>query len=225
MDPVKPPNPVPSSRRRRAQATRLRITRAASELFRDRGYAGTTMTDIAAAAGVAVQTVYFVFHTKVDVLSATYDLAVQGDGDPAPPQDQEWYRRAVAEPSVAMAVRWVVEGAGEIVRRVAPLDVAVRTAAASDPDAARFLARNEEMRIDGYREMMAFLRAKSPLRADLSQERATDVLLYLVGPAAYRALVVDRGWSHADWVAWTSEMIAAQVFGVPLERARAGPPA
>jgi hypothetical protein len=75
------------------------------------------MADIAEAAGVAVQTVCFVFHTKVDVLSSAYDLAVLGDTDPAPPQDQGWYRPAVTEPSVGLAVRSVVEGAGEIVRR------------------------------------------------------------------------------------------------------------
>ena len=223
MDPVKSPDRTGPPRRQRAQATRLRITKAASVLFCERGYTGTTMADIAEAAGVAVQTVYFVFHTKSDVLSSTYDLAVLGEGDPAPPQAQEWYRRAVSEPSVAAAVRSVVEGAGEIVRRVAPLDLAVRTAAASDPDAARFLARNESMRVVGYREMIDFLRTKSPLRANLSAERATDVLLLLVSPAAHRALVADRGWSHAEWVAWTSEALTAQVFDVHLGGAEPGP--
>jgi hypothetical protein len=97
----------------------------------------------------------------------------------------------------------VGEGLGDrlthgLVRRVAPLDLAVRTAAASDSDAARFLAQNERIRLEGYREMVDFLSAKSPLRADLSAERATDVLLLLVGPAAYRTLVADRGWSHAE---------------------------
>ena len=215
MDAVKPPDRVGSSRRQRAQATRLRITKAASALFCERGYAGTTMADIADAAGVAVQTVYFVFHTKSDVLSSTYDLAVLGEGDPAPPQAQEWYRRAIAETSVAAAVRWVVEGAGDIVRRVAPLDLAVRAAAASDPDAARFLAQNERLRLEGYREMIDFVSTKSPLRAGLSAERATDVLLLIVSPAAYRTLVADRGWSHAEWVAWSSEALTEQLFGIP----------
>jgi len=214
MDDVKAPDRIGSSRRRRAQATRLRITKAASALFCERGYAGTTMADIADAAGVAVQTVYFVFHTKSDVLSSTYDLAVLGEGDLAPPQAQGWYRTAVAVPGVAAAVRAVVEGAGEIVRRVASLDLAVRTAAASDPDAAAFLARNEGMRVEGYREMVDFLRAKSPLRAGLSAERATDVLLLFLSPAAYRTLVTDRGWSHTEWVAWSSGALTEQLFGI-----------
>jgi AcrR family transcriptional regulator len=174
------------------------------------------MADIADAAGVAVQTVYFVFHTKSDVLSSTYDLAVLGEAEPAPPQAQEWYRRAVAEPDVVAAVRAVVQGAGEIVRRIAPLDLAIRTAAAGDPDAARFLDQNERMRLEGYREMVDFLSTKSPLRADLSGERAADVLLLLVGPAAYRTLVADRGWSHEEWVAWSSAALTDQLFGIRI---------
>jgi AcrR family transcriptional regulator len=217
MEPVKSPGNASPRRRQRAQATRLRIAKAAGALFRERGYTGTTMADIATEAGVAVQTVYFVFHTKVDVLNSTYELAVFGDGDPAPPEDQAWYRAALAEPRVAHAVRSVVGGAGEIVRRVAPLDLAVRTAAAGDPDAALFLARNEQMRVDGYRQMIDVLGTKSPLRPGLSLERATDILLFLVSPAAYRALVVERDWSHGDWVTWTSETFTAQVFDCPLE--------
>ena len=172
------------------------------------------MADIADAAGVAVQTVYFVFHTKSDVLSSTYELAVLGEGDPSPPQAQDWYRRAVSEPNVVAAVRMRVEGSGEIVRRVTPLDLAVRTAAATDPDAARFLSQNERMRADGYREMIDLLSMKSPLRAGLSPERATDLLLFLVSPAAYRTLVADRGWSHEEWVAWSSEAVTDHLFGI-----------
>ena len=214
MTPVKQPGHVSPSRRERARATRLRITEAAYALFCERGYLGTTMADIADLAGVAVQTVYFTFHTKSDVLGSTYELAVVGEGDPAPPQMQPWYASAVAEPDVARALRWVVEGAGEIVRRVAPLDIVVRTAAESDPDTARVLSHSEQLRVDGYREVIDLLRAKSELRRGLTRERATHLLLLYVGPAVYRALVVDCAWTHAEWVDWTTATVLEQVFGV-----------
>lgn len=70
------------------------------------------------------------------------------------------------------------------------------------------------MRLDGYREMIDFLRAKSELRPGLTAERATDVLLFLVGPAAYRAVVAERGWSHAEWMAWTVDAVLEQIFAV-----------
>jgi AcrR family transcriptional regulator len=212
VEPVKPPTGPEPAGRRRARATRLRITKAATALFSDRGYTRTTMSEIAEAAGVAVQTVYFVFHTKTGVLNSAYSLAVMGEEDPAVPEQQTWYRQAIAEPEIATAVLLVVTGVSEILRRVGPLDHAVRTAAAGDPDAAAFLAQNEQMRADGYREMVAFLQRKSPLRDGLTEERATDVMLFLVSPGAYRALVAERGWTHAEWIAWTSGALAERLF-------------
>jgi AcrR family transcriptional regulator len=191
----------------------LRITKAATSLFRDRGYTRTTMADIAQEAGVAVQTVYFVFHTKTQVLNSAYGLAVMGEDEPAVPQEQAWYRQAVAEPDVTTAVRLVVAGLGEILRRVEPLDRAVRTAAAGDPDAASFLAQNEAWRAEGYQEMVSFLQTKRALRASLTQDRATDVMLFLASAGAYRTLVTERGWTHTEWIAWTSAALAEQLFG------------
>ena len=48
----------------RAAFTRLHIVKGAHDLFVDRGYAATPMDEIAARAGVAVQTVYYTFRTK-----------------------------------------------------------------------------------------------------------------------------------------------------------------
>ena len=68
------------------------------------------------------------------------------------------------------------------------------------------------MRADGYREMVAILSRKCPLRENLTETRATDVMLFLASPGAYRSLVLDRGWTHAEWVAWTSSALAQLVF-------------
>ena len=213
MEPVNPSAVERTPPRARSRATRMRITKAATSLFRDRGYTRTTMADIAQAAGVAVQTVYFVFHTKTEVLNSAYGSAVMGEDEPAVPQEQPWYRQAVAEPDVTAAVRLVVGGLAVILRRVAPLDRAVRTAAAGDPDAASFLAQNEAWRAEGYREVVSFLRTKRALRAGLTEDRATDVMLFLASPGAYRALVSERDWTHAEWIAWTSVALAEQLFG------------
>jgi AcrR family transcriptional regulator len=213
MEHVKPTTEPNAPPRARSRATRLRITKAATSLFGDRGYTGTTMADIAEAAGVAVQTVYFVFHTKTEVLNSAYGLAVMGEDQPAVPQQQAWYREAVAEPDVTTAIQLVVRGLAEILRRVAPLDRAVRTAAASDPDAASFLAQNEAWRAEGYREMVSFLRTKRAIRAEVTEDRAIDVMLFLASPGGYRTLVTERGWTHDEWIAWTSVALAEQLFG------------
>jgi hypothetical protein len=47
------------------------------------------MVDVAAEAGVAVQPVYFTFHTKPELLVARYDLAVLGGSNAPPPPHQD----------------------------------------------------------------------------------------------------------------------------------------
>ena len=155
-------------RRARAQATQWRIVKAAFGLFCERGYVGTTMAQIAEAAGVAVQTVYFTFNTKAAVLSRAYDFAVMGEGEPQVPWDQPWYREMVAAADVVEALRHLVSGVGDITRRLTPLYVVASGSAAGDPEVAAVVDRHERWRVEGYRDMLEVLRAKAPLRADLT---------------------------------------------------------
>ena len=66
-----------------ATRTRARILDAASELFLERGYAQTTMKDIADLAGVARDTVHAVFGNKARVLTALIDLRLVPDNSVA----------------------------------------------------------------------------------------------------------------------------------------------
>jgi AcrR family transcriptional regulator len=202
------------TRRDRARATRLRITKAAYSLFCERGYAGTTMNDIAEAAGVAVQTVYFVFHTKSELLSRTYDFAVLGEDEPLPPEKQPWFEKMTVEPDVAAALRHVVGGIGEILTRATPLDTVIRATTGSDPDTAQVRAFHERWRAEGYRAILEILGGKSALREGITRERATQLLLLYLGMDVYRVLVSDFGWSHEAWIDWTVDTVREQVFGV-----------
>ncbi len=212
MADVKPPDHAKPTRRERARATRLRITRAAYARFCERGYAGTTMADVAESAGVAVQTVYFVFHTKTELLSGAYELAVLGEDDPQPPELQPWYLAAAAEPDIGAALSSIVRGVGEIIRRAAPLDTVVRAAGSHDPEAAAVWEYHERLRIDGYGRIVAVLAKKAPLRPGVTLDRATDLFLFYLGPLAYVGLVMDRGWSYDDWLEWTVATLLELVF-------------
>jgi AcrR family transcriptional regulator len=200
------------TRRDRARATRLRITKAAYALFCERGYTGTTMSDVADAAGVAVQTVYFTFHTKSELLSRAYDFAVLGEGDPVPPDKAAWYRKMTDEPDVTDALRHAVVGIGQIMTRATPLDTVVRAGAGSDPDIAAVRKFHESWRAQGYRAIVEILATKSVLRVGVSRERAADLLLLYLGMDVYRVLVLDFGWAHQDWIDWTVATVDEQLF-------------
>ena len=70
-------------RQQQAQATRRDIVRAARELFAERGYSATSMTDIARAAEVAVQTIYASCGSKRELALALVD-AIDEEADVAP---------------------------------------------------------------------------------------------------------------------------------------------
>ncbi len=143
------------TRRERSRATHQRIVEAAHRLFTTQGYASTTMAQVAESAGVAVQTVYFVFHTKAALLARTIDFAVLGWETPRPPQEQPWYRAMEEAPGIAEALRHLVTGVGEIMPRVIPLNLAAR--ASDDPELAGVMAESEAWRADGYRVILDIL--------------------------------------------------------------------
>src|SRR4051812_18634486 len=66
--------PPSSLRDRRAQLTRDEILGAARRLFAERGYAQTSVRDIAKAAGVSAQTVYDSVGPKPELVVRLNDL-------------------------------------------------------------------------------------------------------------------------------------------------------
>lgn len=112
----------------------------------------------------------------------------------------------------------LVRGVGEIVRRAAPLDALVQATGSHDPEAAAIRVHHERLRVDGYRGMVEMLQAKVPLRAGLTLEMATELMLFYLGPHAFNGLVADGGWAYDDWLDWTAETIYEHLFGIGARR-------
>jgi AcrR family transcriptional regulator len=191
----------------RSAATRRKILRAARDIFISDGYTATTMTRIADRAGVAVQTVYFVFHTKGELLTKVYEAAVLGDRSPTPPGETDWYQRASTDRVGRQAIATFVSGAAAILRRTAPLEGVVQTASPTEPILEEAHERGEQLRVQGYRRFVDTLRQRGLLREDTDSGEATDVLLSIVGPHMYATLTTDRGWNHQKYVDWASRSV------------------
>jgi len=78
--------------------------------------------------------------------------------------------------------------------------------------AARVREIHERWRAVGYRDVIELLSSKARLRAGVTPERATHLLLLNVGMDVYRVLVEDFGWTHPQWVDWAVDTIVEQVF-------------
>lgn len=132
MDKVKRPD----KRAERSRRTREKVVEAARELFLAQGYGATNLQEVADRAGVAVQTVYFVFRNKRTLFKDVVDASIAGNTEPVATMDREWFRAACAEPTATGQLRAHVHGTREILGRVAPIMPLIAAAAATDPEIA-----------------------------------------------------------------------------------------
>ncbi len=189
------------TRRELAARTRLRILRSAHSAFVTAGYTGTRMVDVAADAGVAVQTVYFTFHTKPELLVACYDLAVLGGPSAPPPPQQAWHVAMMTASSPSESIAHFVRGNTAICERVAVLDDTVR-AAVHEPEAVAVHARGERLRRRDFERVVSRWQKHFGLRPGLTKPACVDLLLTYSGPSTYRQLVVEYGWTRRAYTAW-----------------------
>ena len=204
----RPPDP----RKERARATRRRMVEAAYRLFAERGY-GVPLTDVAREAEVAVQTLYFTFHTKAELMQEVLQLAVLGDDLPMAPHERPWMRKLEAEPDPRKALQVMVDNTQPIFERVAPLVGVFQT---GDPELTAMWERSEKLRLDGYRNpIMETLAKKGRLRRGLDIDSANDILFVMLAPQLYQEVVLRRGWPTERWRKWIGETLGDAIFAKP----------
>lgn len=201
-----------TARQQRAQHTRQRICDAAKELFLTRGYTATTITDIATAAGVAHQTVYFVFGSKAALLSVIVDAHIVGDLDAVPLLERPQVRRIARIRDPLRRLQRIATVTCDITEQVGPLYEIVRGGAA-DPEVAELLERHEQQRWYSLRAFVAMLDGE--LAADLDLDEAADRLYALLSHETYWLLVRRRRWSSTRWRHHVTEQAALQLLPEP----------
>ncbi len=202
----------PTKMEQRSVATRARIVQAAYELFCAMGFRATTMEALARSAGVSVQTVYFQFRTKDEVLKAVHEWTVLGD-EGLPPQFQPWYRAALEEPDVATAVAELAACIATLNVRVAPT-LPIFATLAQEPG-GEIYRHSRTLRRQGMEELVTALRTKAPLREGITPARAADLLDFLLGPESYAELVLRAGWTRHRWITWVTHTLTEQLFATP----------
>jgi len=187
-------------------SARRKIIEAAREVFVDPGYAAATIKQLAAAAGVSVQSVYFVFGNKPSVLSALLDVAVAGDEEKTTTLDRPWVAAALGAPHPLGQLRIQVHHGRLILERTADILLALRAAASADEDAARLWQINRTQRRTVQEHLMVGIVEKAPT-VDL--ETAVNVALTLLSPETYTDLVVGAGWTGQKYEEWVVNTLAA----------------
>jgi AcrR family transcriptional regulator len=203
----------PGRRERKAQETRRRVLEAAEALFVGDGYGATTITAIAEAADVAVQTVYAVFGTKRAILAELLEARIAGDGQPLRLRDREDWQAMEREPDPRRQIERLASIATRIGEQVAALSEVFAAAAATDPEIADLHASQQRARYEDQRRLARSLAQKGALRPGLSEDRAADVVWALVNARTYRSLVGDRRWTAEEYERWLGSLLACALLG------------
>ena len=185
---------------------------AAGQRFVEAGYAATTIADVARAAGVAVQTVYSAVGGKADLLVEVVNRTIAGDDRDVVLFDREWMAALRAEPDPRRQVRVFADEMTSLGARVVPLVLMMRAAAAGDPEVAAAYQRSAGLRWQTMRDVVSALHG---MRPGLGGERAADLVWTIASPEMYDLLVLQRGWSPADFAAWVADALAAALFDKP----------
>jgi AcrR family transcriptional regulator len=192
-----------------AAATRRAVLDAARELFLARGYAATTLEEIAARAGVSKPTVFSAVGNKQALLKQVRDIAIAGDDEPVAIRRRPRTERIRAEPDRQRATGLLAEHLTEVAARYAPVFDLLRAAAANGEHEIRALWETEEQqRLTGARLWVDTLRGKPgpPLR-DRPQS-AVDAMWLYMAPDHYTRLVTQRRWTRQRYRRWLARLIA-----------------
>ena len=188
-------------RREAAAATRAAIAEAARSLFAERGWAATTVRDIARLAAVSEPTIYNAFGGKEGLALALLD-ELEADADVV--QAREEILTAAGHPPAQLAAlvgfdRRLFERGGDIM-------VLVREAGRTVPELADIYTESRH-RGRGAQHVIFGAWPDGTLRADVDLDMACDVYAGISNVDTFRMLRDERGWDGdriQDW--WTASL-------------------
>lgn len=189
-----------SLRARHAEVTRRTVLDTARRLFAERGYAGTTIAQLAEEAGVAIQTIYTSVGSKPAVAEALVDAIDEEAGVPA--LGKRMGEATSGTEVLALAVRLtrqLQERGGDVIAML-------HAGAAVEPDLANTLAEGLRRHRMGAERVGGKLSALGALRVGCPPERAADAVDLLTSHQTYMKLTRECGWSFdacEEWIGAT----------------------
>jgi AcrR family transcriptional regulator len=201
-DPVKTRRYDSTGRRHAAQVTRSAILEGARELFLAKGYAATSMVQIASHAGVAPDTVYASVGKKAALFTLLIESALSGQDEAIPGEQRDYVARMRAATTADTKLAIYAAAVTAIQTRLAPLFLALRAATQAAPELVGIWTAISERRATNMRRLVDDLATTGELRSDLTHEEIADVIWSLNGSEYYALLVLERGWTTQRFETW-----------------------
>jgi AcrR family transcriptional regulator len=202
---VKPRTYRSSVREEQARRTRLAILDAARLLFTEQGYAATTIAQIAAGAGVAVDTVYAAVGTKPVLARLLLETSISGTDQAVPSEQRDYVQQIRAAATAREKICIYATAVTEVNSRLAPLHLVLRDAAAQAPELGELWTEIATRRAANMRLFAQDLAVTGELRPGLGVEEVADVVWSMNSSEYYTLLVRERGWPPARFGTWLGD--------------------
>ena len=214
MSTSRPPISSGRSRQKRVGAalredTRNRLLEAAAEEFSTHGYVGSTVTRLAAAAGVSVQTLYLAWGSKRALLRGYMEYALADDLES--PED---VGRRFTGMSPRERITELAALVTEIAGRAATGWKLYGDAAAVDPEIAADWQELQTLRHGTFTRILGDL-PDSALADGLTPQKAIDTAWTIASPESYDLLVRRLGYTLPEFQAWVEQTLTAAILGYP----------
>ena len=185
--------------------TRRRILAAAGEEFAAHGYRAATVTKLAAAAEVSVQTLYLAWGSKRALLRAWAEAAIAGDaGVPA-----DAAARFGDQLSAQERIDLVADVMTEVAGRAATAWAVYRDAAGIDPEIADDWDDLQQRRHGLFTRLISGVVGLAP---GLSSSEAVDTAWVIASPETYDLLVRRRGYALGEFREWLARTLRAALL-------------
>lgn len=189
------------------QDTRDRLLDAAAVEFAATGYAATTVTRLAAAAGVSVQTLYLAWGSKRALLRGYMEHVLAGDAD-SPENAAE---RFVGLDPRARLVK-LAGTVSEVALRASTAWKLYREAATVDSEISADWDDLQQLRRGLFESIIDGIPARA-LRPGLSHQVAADTAWAIASPESYELLVQRLGYSNEAFREWVATTLIASILG------------
>ncbi|MFH8533988.1 TetR/AcrR family transcriptional regulator [Streptomyces tendae] len=178
-----------SARREQGAAqTRQDILETARTLFVTHGYAQVTMGEIARSAGVATKTLYASVGTKAQLLQALLDQDLA--------QPLEVADEALRHKDLSSSVACLAHAVRTSTERFASSAELLQASMTSDDQARQTWEDATAQYRQALRKVARHLHSVGAVAPHIDVKGTTDRLWLSLGPAAWRSLVVQCGWSY-----------------------------
>ncbi|GAB3560860.1 TetR/AcrR family transcriptional regulator [Spelaeicoccus albus] len=186
--------------------TRARLLQAAETEFAAHGYSGTTVTRLAGAAGVSVQTLYLAWGSKRALLRAYVEKLLAGPA--ASPEDAAG-RFVGLSPRERLAE--LADVVAEVAGRAAIGWTLYRDAAAVDPEIAGDWSELQLLRHRLFTRVVGDIPAAA-LAKGLTRQGAIDTAWTIASPDSYDLLVHRLGYTLGEFRAWMKQTLGAALL-------------